>query len=97
MKLGDKTYDALVDKLRGNVSSVKMTPEECQAEIHAIQAGARSIFESPFAEGCTIHGTHTLPDGTTIEVGPQVIHASQGYVTKSGRVYKNKPGRRPKS
>lgn len=33
--------------------------------------GAKSVF----AEGATIRGTHTLPDGTTIEVGPQRIYA----------------------
>lgn len=39
-----KSYDAMVDRklreIRGNVSSVKMTEVECQAEIAAIQNGA---------------------------------------------------------
>lgn len=39
-----KSYDDMVDRklreIRGNVSSVKMTEAECEAEIAAIQNGA---------------------------------------------------------
>lgn len=96
-----KAYDDLVeklarerdDKLRGNISSIKMSPEETAKEI-------MEVTEGVFAEGATIGGSHELPNGTKITIEPQPIgipgHGS-GYVTKSGRVYKSKPGRKPKS
>ena len=46
MKYPSKEYDELVQRnLRGNVSSVKMTPQECEAEIAKITEGAKSSFE----------------------------------------------------
>lgn len=57
-----KAYDDLVeklarerdDKLRGNISSVKMSPEETAKEISEIQGGAKSSFEGETMGGFPI-------------------------------------------
>ena len=86
-------YEAMLkraeDKLRGNISSEKMTEEQTQAEIAAVQDGAKSSFErEEVNKGPEIKMNLVAH----IEQTPEVV----GYVTKSGRVYKSKPGRKPK-
>lgn len=69
MKLGDIEYAALVEKrqreIRGNVSSVKMTEQECAAEISNITGGAVSSFE-----GETIGSYAVVPGGVEITLDP---------------------------
>ena len=66
-----KDYDDMVDRklreIRGNVSSVKMTEAECQAEIGEI-TGIKYRPAATLAEGATIGGTETRPDGTVIKI-----------------------------
>lgn len=52
MKYPSKAYSDLVERkqneIRGNVSSVKMTPQECEAEIKSVTGEAVSSFaQSP--------------------------------------------------
>lgn len=86
-----KAYDDLVEgfraKISGNIESKKMTSEETAQEIAQIQDGAVSSFEQ---EG-------NIAGGVEGAFHPRsAANPMSGYVTKSGRVYKNKPGR-PKS
>ena len=65
MKIGDAEYNATVQRklreLRGNVSRVKMTPEECSKEIRAITEGSFDANGSPVESVMTAVADTILP------------------------------------
>lgn len=104
MKYPSKAYSDLVERkqaeIRGNVSSVKMTPQECREEIlKATEGVIDSDRESRLALAKV--GINALIDEATgyQEVRPkdELKQMLGSYTTKSGRVYKSKPGRKPKA
>ena len=66
MKYPSPEYSALVERkqneIRGNVSSVKMTPQECEAEIKEMTGGS---FEG---KGGEIFDYSISPDGKTVTI-----------------------------
>lgn len=75
MKYPSREYSELVERkqneIRGNVSSVKLTPQECEEEIKAVTGGA---FEMSLAEGGTLEagaGLHNNPQANSFAKQPK--------------------------
>ena len=89
MKLKDASYDALVEKHLH--SHKQMTEEETKAEREEILGGAKSSFSDDVA---TINDQPIVRCEPIVEKLQAGVPISGGYITKSGRVMKGKPGRK---